>query len=455
MATFGQSFKRELGKNTGKWVSNKIFGDGHATPHKLIHARDKAQARQEREEARAYKEQQRQIEQNRRERERAMRQHEKDMAERQKQEMIRANEYEVNEHNNYINVIQSVHKDYSKPMNWEEILNCQEIKYVETAEELKSYYKQFTNEQVEQRIIEAKKQYKLSLLRFVIGKMYVEKNKWLFKIVSKKEFLAIFGLLCFILLCYSASLSGFMAGFVAIISVLLFIIALVFKGGANDFEKQIQLQSEINYLEGNKENWYNEYLNEQDKAHKQYLKEKEDLLKFKAIAKGVTSNDTQSYTYALNQFNPFEDLREYGSDISFQSKDGYILVDFFVHGEEVIPKTTKRILRKGLEVKEDPIPQSRFNEIYQDYVCSCVLRIAKEVFQLLPVGVCTVNAKANLINTSTGNFESQTIVSVRIERNKLDILNFDLLDPSDSMSNFEHNMIFNKNDGFLPVTELV
>ena len=29
------SFKRELGKNTGKWVSNKIFGDGHSTPHRV------------------------------------------------------------------------------------------------------------------------------------------------------------------------------------------------------------------------------------------------------------------------------------------------------------------------------------------------------------------------------------------------------------------------------------
>lgn len=29
------SFKREIGKNTGKWVSNKIFGDGHSTPHRV------------------------------------------------------------------------------------------------------------------------------------------------------------------------------------------------------------------------------------------------------------------------------------------------------------------------------------------------------------------------------------------------------------------------------------
>lgn len=30
MGTFGKSFTREIGKNTGKWASNKIFGDG---PH--------------------------------------------------------------------------------------------------------------------------------------------------------------------------------------------------------------------------------------------------------------------------------------------------------------------------------------------------------------------------------------------------------------------------------------
>lgn len=38
MGTFGKSFSREIGKNTGKWASNKLFGDGHATPKKHIHA---------------------------------------------------------------------------------------------------------------------------------------------------------------------------------------------------------------------------------------------------------------------------------------------------------------------------------------------------------------------------------------------------------------------------------
>lgn len=48
MSLFGKSFEREIGKNTGKWVSNVIFGDGHATPYRRAESRQNQ--RREREE---------------------------------------------------------------------------------------------------------------------------------------------------------------------------------------------------------------------------------------------------------------------------------------------------------------------------------------------------------------------------------------------------------------------
>lgn len=33
--SFFKSFKRELGRNTGKWVSNKVFRDGWSTPYRF------------------------------------------------------------------------------------------------------------------------------------------------------------------------------------------------------------------------------------------------------------------------------------------------------------------------------------------------------------------------------------------------------------------------------------
>ena len=51
MGTFGKSFSRELGKNTGKFVSNAVFGDKWSTPYRttssvrVIQARAEAEGR--------------------------------------------------------------------------------------------------------------------------------------------------------------------------------------------------------------------------------------------------------------------------------------------------------------------------------------------------------------------------------------------------------------------------
>ncbi|MFN4235045.1 MAG: hypothetical protein ACK4IK_09600 [Bacteroidia bacterium] len=34
-SNFSKALGRELGKNTGKFISNKLFGDGHATPYRI------------------------------------------------------------------------------------------------------------------------------------------------------------------------------------------------------------------------------------------------------------------------------------------------------------------------------------------------------------------------------------------------------------------------------------
>lgn len=451
---FGKSLQNELGRNTGKWVSNKVFGNtGWATPRR--HVIEVEKRKQQRAEAREYKQQQQQIERDRRERERRLKQMEKEQAEREKQEMIRANEEEVHEHNNYLGVIQSVHKSYSDQMNWTELQNQEAPPYVETAEELREDITKFTNDYVDQQIADFKKRSKLSLARLILGNMYVPKNRWIFKILGNEKALGFVGLICMMGLFYGLTQDGFIKYFLPIVSALVFLTVLVFKYGAKDFEIQTILEDRLNELENSRARLLEENLKEQQEAHEQYLKDKEEYQKMMDIVNGVLNKNPQSYTYALNFFNPFEDLQEYGSDISFDVNAEKVSVDFYVHSEDVIPNTTKKLLRKGVEVKEDQLPPSRFNEIYQDYVCSCILKIAKETFQLLPtVNEVQVNAKGSLMNSATGNFEEQTIVSVNINRPKLDELNFDLLDPSDSMSNFEHKMDFKKNEGFKPVQDL-
>lgn len=411
MGTFGKSFTREIGKNTGKWASNKIFGDGHATPHRLIHVRDKENARKEREDARAYKEQQLQLERNRKERERNLIQREKEIAAQEKQQMIEANNEEVVSHNNYIDVIQSVHKDYSKKMDWNELLQLNEPEYVETLSELESKIEPLVDQSIIDEMKELQENGEKELSFGVKFSQKISKGK-INGIINK----------------------------------------LFFK---KDLELIKYVAAQLKEIEESRSERIETLKNLATENHQNYLNEKQDYHKIIDIAKGVLNNESQSYTYALNFFNPFEDLKDYGSDISFNVKENSIEIDFFVHSEDVVPNTIKKVLRKGIEIKEEPIPKSRFNEIYQDYVCSCILRISKEVFQLLPINNVLINAKGLIVNSATGVNEEKTIVSVNIEKEKLDQLNFDLLDPSDSMNNFSCNMDFKKNEGFIPVEELV
>ena len=119
----------------------------------------------------------------------------------------------------------------------------------------------------------------------------------------------------------------------------------------------------------------------------------------------------------------------------------------------IIPTEIKNLLRSGkLSVK--PMPQSKFQELYQDYVCGTVIRVARELFALLPIQMTIINATANLLNTKTGHMEDMTILSVAVSGKTLESLNLEAIDSSDSMENFVHKMDFKRGKGFNPTERL-
>jgi hypothetical protein len=71
------------------------------------------------------------------------------------------------------------------------------------------------------------------------------------------------------------------------------------------------------------------------------------------------------------------------------------------NGRQAIPSQVKALTASG-KVSVKSMPRVRFVEIYQDYVCGCVLRVARELFALLPVETVLVTASAESLDTSTG-----------------------------------------------------
>jgi len=172
------------------------------------------------------------------------------------------------------------------------------------------------------------------------------------------------------------------------------------------------------------------------------------------LARRILEGDLHAFMEALEQVGPFREIPGLGSSTEFYAEDCSVFqVTLHVNDEEVIPRDSKSLLKSGkLSVK--PLTKTKFYALYQDYVCGCVLRVARELLALLPVEMVIVNAVGSLLNTQTGYMEERPILSVGIPRETLEALNFEMLDPSDSMTNFVHRMNFRKTQGFRAVDVL-
>jgi len=172
------------------------------------------------------------------------------------------------------------------------------------------------------------------------------------------------------------------------------------------------------------------------------------------LAGRILAGSAEAYLDAIRQTDPFSDISELGSSIEFRvEKSSLVEATLHVNSEQVIPSEAKSLLKSG-KLSEKRMPKSRFHELYQDYACGCVLRVARELFALLPIEMVIVNAVANLLNTQTGYMQEQPILSVAIPRKTLEGLNLEMLDPSDSMNNFVHRTAFRKTKGFSAVESL-
>lgn len=111
--------------------------------------------------------------------------------------------------------------------------------------------------------------------------------------------------------------------------------------------------------------------------------------------------------------------------------------------DEIVPAEQRSLLASGkLSVKQ--MPKGASNELYQDYVCGSALLVANAVLGMLPVESLTVNATTEMLNTATGHIEETMILSMFVPRPTMARLNLGMVDASDAMTNFNHNMKFLK-----------
>ena len=164
----------------------------------------------------------------------------------------------------------------------------------------------------------------------------------------------------------------------------------------------------------------------------------EDWERMRLLARGVLNGDGAAYIRALEELNPFEEISGIGSSLEFTAHTRRVVeARLKVAGNNVVPREAKALTKSGkLSVKA--IPKKRYKEIYEDYVCGCILRVAREVFALLPVEMVLVTALVDQSGDVLDVANEIPVCSVYFDRASLEFLDFAELDPSDTVNRYHH-----------------
>ncbi len=178
-----------------------------------------------------------------------------------------------------------------------------------------------------------------------------------------------------------------------------------------------------------------------DQTHEQaarveYAEQLAELERMRLLAKRVLMGEAEAYSEVLEEFSSFDEIAGLSSSVRMTVHGAKIIgCVLTVSGRDAIPSETKSLTAAGkLSIK--PIPKQRFQEIYQEYVCSCVLRIAREILAMLPVDTVIVTASVNGLDLCTGQETVIPVLSVGFERGTIEKLDFQHVNPSDAMANF-------------------
>jgi hypothetical protein len=184
------------------------------------------------------------------------------------------------------------------------------------------------------------------------------------------------------------------------------------------------------------------------------VEEYEQWKNLNILSTKILQGDLDAYFQVIEEMNPLDDLLEFGSDFEFGANNALAIeVEFRVKSDTVVPNYVLSITQTG-KLSRKNMTKTQYYELVQDYVCSCSIRIARDMMAILPVEKVVVHAADSVLDTATGHNEEVTLLSVVFNRDTLNTLNFEQIDPSNALQNFRHNMKYLKTAGLKPVDRI-
>ncbi|MBQ3330710.1 MAG: DUF4236 domain-containing protein [Ruminococcus sp.] len=151
-----------------------------------------------------------------------------------------------------------------------------------------------------------------------------------------------------------------------------------------------------------------------------------------SAAPAILKGDIDTYLQVIFDVNPLDDLLDYGSNFEFGTDNPAKIEVEFVINDAALSDASQRL------------NEIDYNGLLQDFVCSMSLRIARDMFALLPVQDVIVHTV----------LDGETIFSVDFGIDNFSKINFGYIDASNTATKFRNNMSFDPKRGFAPVNRV-
>ena len=153
---------------------------------------------------------------------------------------------------------------------------------------------------------------------------------------------------------------------------------------------------------------------------------------FKDRVDNILNGDIDTYFEVITDVNPLDDLLQYGSKFECGTDDPRLIGIHFEVNSKAVLESAHHLLH------------AEYNSLLQDYVCGCSIRIARDMFALLPLRYVLVDASNDGID----------ILSVKFSREETCSQDYSRLDASEFIEKFEHRMDFDDNNGFHAISPI-
>jgi hypothetical protein len=189
-----------------------------------------------------------------------------------------------------------------------------------------------------------------------------------------------------------------------------------------------------------------------------YTEELSEREKMKVLARRILDGDSQAYTEVLNEFWPFGEISDLGASIHFTVHSPRLLeCAIKINGVQAIPTEIKSLSQGSGRLNIQQMPPGRFQDLYENYICGCVLRVARETFGLLPAETLLITAFIDTFDSSTGRNMEIPVLSVATLREQVSRMQFEGLSPSETIEDLLHHgdpKPSRKMSGFEPIEPL-